>query len=105
MSKTEIIHAYRHLYRELLHAVRYATPARYTARDQLRRAFREPRKFDSHEVERMRWFLSAAAKEAGLEHRILKNLLSVAWYREHDNRVLWRGRAGGVEAQNRTSTK
>lgn len=105
MSNTEIIHAYRHLYRELLRAVRYATPARYTARDALRRAFREPRRFNSQEVERTRWFLSAAAKEAGLEHRILKNLLYVSWYRNEDSKMLWRGRAGGAEPQNRMSLK
>lgn len=105
MSNTEIIHAYRHLYRELLRAVRYATPARYTARNQLRRTFREGRTFDCHEVERTGWFLSAAAKEAGPEHKILKNLLFVAWHRDNDSKVLWRGRAGGVEAQSRMSMK
>lgn len=103
MAKEEIIHAYRHLYRELLRAVRYSVPARYTARDQLRKTFREPGTFDEHAARRTGWFLSAAAKEAGLEHKILKNLLYVQWHREEDRRRVWRGRAATVEAQQRMS--
>ncbi|KAM5351877.1 hypothetical protein ACJ41O_004600 [Fusarium nematophilum] len=77
-SNTEIVHAYRHLYRNLLRAVQYTVPARLVARDQLRSAFREPgATFDRLGVKRTIWFLEAAAKEKGLEHRILKNLLRV----------------------------
>lgn len=96
MTQTEVIHAYRNLYRWLLRAVQYSTPARYTARDQLRRAFREPgqgggeKALDSDGVKRTIWFLQAAAKETGLEHRILKNLLKVAWHREHGSVTTWR---------------
>ncbi|KAG6013578.1 hypothetical protein E4U43_007218 [Claviceps pusilla] len=108
---TDIIHAYRHLYRNLLRAVQYAAPARYIARDQLRRAFRqapssaspaspasasassEPapaspaslsststsatQPLNTEAIKRTIWFLEAAAKERGLEHKILKNLLRV----------------------------
>lgn len=77
-SKIEVIHAYRHLYRGLLQAVQFAKPARYVARDQIRKAFREPdATLDPEGVKRTVWFLEAAAKERGLEHRILKNLLKV----------------------------
>lgn len=73
-----ILHAYRRLYRSLLQAVQYATPARYVARDQLRAAFREPdAALDPEGVKRTVWFLQAASKERGLEHKILKNLIEV----------------------------
>lgn len=77
-SNLDILHAYRHLYRSLLRAVQYATPARLAARSQLRAAFRDrDAVWDAEGTKRTRWFLEAAAKERGLEHRILKNLLRV----------------------------
>ena len=83
MSSQHIIHAYRHLYRSLLQAVRFSKPARFTARDQLRRAFREPgAAFDEQGIQRTIWFLKAAAKAAGLEHRILRSLLKTAYVRQ-----------------------
>jgi hypothetical protein len=78
MASPQIIHAYRHLYRTLLKGVQYSTPARFVARGQLRRAFREPgATYDERGIKRTLWFLEAAAKERGMEHRILKNLLRV----------------------------
>ncbi|GAO16263.1 hypothetical protein UVI_02000420 [Ustilaginoidea virens] len=78
-ATTETIHAYRHLYRSLLRAVQYAPPWRYVARDQLRAAFRDPGAgaLDAEGAKRTLWFLQAAARERGLEHRVLKNLLRV----------------------------
>ncbi|UKZ77241.1 hypothetical protein TrVFT333_004961 [Trichoderma virens FT-333] len=77
-SKLDITHAYRHLYRGLLRAVQYSAPARYVVRDQLRAAFRErDAALDREGVKRTVWFLEAAAKERGLEHKILKNLIRV----------------------------
>ncbi|KAI1748548.1 DUF1763-domain-containing protein [Xylaria castorea] len=85
MTDPQIIHAYRHLYRGLLHAVQFSKPARYTARNQLRRAFREKgAKYDCRGIARTIRFLDAATRERGLEHRVLKNLLFVAWYRYED---------------------
>lgn len=79
-ARQEIIHAYRHLYRSLLAGVQHSTPARYVARDQLRTAFREKGAvYDAEGIKRTRWFFEAAAKERGLEHRILRNLLSVRY--------------------------
>ena len=80
-TSQELIHAYRHLYRGLLHAVQYSKPARFTARDQLRDAFRkgDPSSFNKGNIERTVEFLKLAAKEAGLEHRIIKNILHTAW--------------------------
>ncbi|KAL6885190.1 hypothetical protein HDV57DRAFT_516145 [Trichoderma longibrachiatum] len=82
-TNLDVTHAYRRLYRSLLQAVRYSAPARYVVRDQLRAAFRErgpakeEQKLDVEGVKRTVWFLEAAAKERGLEHKILKNLVRV----------------------------
>ncbi|KAI0186594.1 hypothetical protein EV127DRAFT_170285 [Xylaria flabelliformis] len=85
MTDIKIIHAYRHLYRGLLHAVQFSKPARYTARNQLRRAFREKgAKYDYQKIARTIRFLDAATRERGLEHRVLKNLLFIAWHRYED---------------------
>ncbi|KAI3327971.1 DUF1763-domain-containing protein [Xylariaceae sp. AK1471] len=85
MADPKIIHAYRHLYRGLLHGVQFSKPARYTARNQLRRAFRDKgAKYDPRGIARTIRFLDAATRERGLEHRVLKNLLIMAWYRYED---------------------
>jgi hypothetical protein len=82
-SSLPILHAYRHLYRALLRAVQYSTPNRYVARDQLRDAFRRGHyeQFDKQKISRTLEFLDAATRERGLEHRLLKNLLHVAYWR------------------------
>ncbi|KAI2779150.1 DUF1763-domain-containing protein [Daldinia loculata] len=91
MTDLKVIHAYRHLYRGLLHAVQFSKPARYVARDQLRTAFREERaKFDPRNTARTLRFLEAAARTRGLEHNILKNLLVVAYYRYYASRMPWK---------------
>jgi len=81
-SQLELIHAYRQLYRGLLHAVQYAKPGRFIARDQLRNAFRKehPSTFNKEKVERTTEFLKLAAQERGLEHKILKNLLHTQYW-------------------------
>ncbi|KAI0451785.1 mitochondrial carrier protein [Xylaria acuta] len=90
MTDPKIIHAYRHLYRGLLHAVQFSKPARYTARNQLRRAFCEKgAKYDYRGITRTIRFLDAATRERGLEHRVLKNLLFIAWHR-YDDAPSWR---------------
>ena len=76
---SEIVHAYRHLYRGLLRAVQFSSPARYAARDRLRAAFRDgAAAWDAEGAKRTLWFVEAAARERGLEHRLLKNLLAMA---------------------------
>lgn len=82
IASLSVVHAYRHLYRGLLHAVQYSAPNRYTARNQLRHAFRkgDPRTFDPARVMRTLKFLEGAARERGLEHRILKSLLHTAFH-------------------------
>ncbi|CAL3972509.1 unnamed protein product [Diplocarpon coronariae] len=88
-SSIELIHAYRHLYRGLLHAVRFAKPSRYIARDQLRNAFRNEHSsnFDKQKVERTIEFLQYAAQEKGLEHRIVKSLLHTRYWEVREKHI------------------
>ncbi|KAJ4197585.1 hypothetical protein NW767_001171 [Fusarium falciforme] len=77
-QRRNVVHAYRRLYRCLLQAVQYTIPARFVVRDQLRAAFRDPdMRYDENAIKRTIWFLEAAAREKGMEHKILKNLVKV----------------------------
>lgn len=74
----EIVHAYRHLLRTSLQAVRYAKPARFTLQSHLRSSFRNPTSaFDSQQISQTLEFLHNAAKYKGLEDKIVRNLLQV----------------------------
>ncbi|KAI1083792.1 DUF1763-domain-containing protein [Whalleya microplaca] len=92
MSEYTVIHAYRHLYRGLLHAVQFAKPARYIVRAQLRKAFTEPgaAKLDQQRLVRTLMFLQAAAREKGIEHTVLKTLIHTAYFRYHHDRDTWK---------------
>ena len=81
-NKSEILQAYRQLYRHGLRAVQYASPARYTLRHQLNQAFRQGdiKDFDAQKIKNTILFLKCASKAKGLEHRILKTLLHVRWW-------------------------
>lgn len=85
---SEVARSYRQLYRLSLRAIRYSTPARYTVRDVLRRSFREGSSadFNQPKIDNTVDFLKAAVKEAGLEHRVLKNLLMI-WYFNRFNTI------------------
>lgn len=88
-SRHEIVTAYRHLYKGLLRAVQYSRPARFDARNQLRDAFRreDPSTFNKERIDKTVEFLGLAAQEAGLEHRILKNLLRMNYERREQYRL------------------
>lgn len=75
----EILRSYRYLYKNLLRAVQYSKPARYTARDRLRQNFRSNDRstFDADRISKTLEFLDGAARSKGLEHKIVKNLLHV----------------------------
>ncbi|KKF92767.1 High-affinity glucose transporter [Ceratocystis platani] len=95
-DKIEILHAYRQMYRHLMRAVRNTKPQSQIGRIQLRAAFNPVpgtreygQPFDADGIKRTLWFLKAAEKEAGLEHRVLKNLLLVAGVRQQLMRVPW----------------
>ena len=85
MTDKEIIQAYRHLYRAALLATHRASPAKHVIRERIRTAFRtEPREsFDQQRVKNTKAFLDRALKDAGMEHRILKNLLHVRYWQHH----------------------
>jgi hypothetical protein len=90
-TKTEILHAYRALYRTSLRAVHYSVPARYTLRSRLRLSFRSSplSDFEPVRIRNTLTFLENAAKYRGMEHQILRNLLMV-WYWEVKQ---WAGRS------------
>lgn len=81
-SNIEIVHAYRHIHRQALHAVQYSSPARHVLRQQLRLAFRNGtlESFNGDKIRNTITFLENATKERGLEHHLLKNLLHVGWW-------------------------
>ena len=81
VSGQEIVRSYRQLYRHGLHAVQYATPAKYTLKILLRNAYRtgNAADYDAQKINNTLTFLEGAAKERGLEHKIVKNLLHT-WY-------------------------
>lgn len=91
MSKEEVIHAYRHLYRAALRAVCYSKPASFVVRDQLRRAFRtRDAIFDGSAIRRTVWFLRNAGRERGLEHKIVRNILMTQFWRNKEPTATWK---------------
>ncbi|KAH7040725.1 uncharacterized protein B0I36DRAFT_311337 [Microdochium trichocladiopsis] len=91
MSTEQVLHAYRHLYRGLLHAVQFSKPARYVARDRLRVAFREEGAvLEPRSIARTLRFLEAATRERGLEHKVLKNLLATQFFRAQQEHLTWK---------------
>ncbi|KAI0593743.1 hypothetical protein F4775DRAFT_485994 [Biscogniauxia sp. FL1348] len=91
MTEKDIIHAYRHLYRDFLRAIHYAKPARYTMLYQLRAAFRDKEAtYNEGVVNRTRAFLKSAASVRGVEHCVLKNLLLIAWWRHFEKLKSWK---------------
>lgn len=84
MTTPERLHAYRHLYRTALKAVCYARPARYEVRDILRESFRTcpPATFIPRRIENTLRFLENAGRYNGYEHKILKNLLHLKFFRD-----------------------
>ena len=86
-SSQEIVRSYRSLFRYALHAVQYSSPARFTIKDVLETTFRagNPTDLEPQKIKNTLEFLSCAAKENGLEHKILKSLLFTWWW-ENKNR-------------------
>ncbi|MCJ1355127.1 MAG: hypothetical protein MMC33_005118 [Icmadophila ericetorum] len=82
LPPSDVISAYRLLYRSGLHAVQFAKPARYTLRDIIRKAFRTepPSCFDRERLGNTVLFLQNAARETGMEHKILKNLIFTRYW-------------------------
>ncbi|KIW38176.1 uncharacterized protein PV06_10125 [Exophiala oligosperma] len=83
MGRTDILHAYRHLYRSGLRAVHYSYPARWEIRDILRDCFRSQPEaaFNARRISNTLGFLEKARVYNGTEHKILKNLLHVKFWK------------------------
>lgn len=87
-SNQDILSSYRLLYRHAMYAVQYAAPARYTLRILLENAYRtgNAADYDAQKINNTVTFLEGAAKEKGLEHRILKNLLHTWFWDVNDGK-------------------
>lgn len=85
-----IVTAYRHLWRKSLQTIRYSEPARSHLRDILRTSFRESQvtAYQPQQILRTIRFLDRARQYRGIEHRIVKNILIVRYWR---GRPRWRG--------------
>ncbi|KAI5263802.1 hypothetical protein E4T47_08935 [Aureobasidium subglaciale] len=81
----QVIHAYRHLLRSSLQAIRYAKPARFTLQSHLRDSFRNPKvAFNDQEITQTLEFLSNAAKYKGVEEKVVRNLMHVWGCKDRD---------------------
>ena len=89
MSNEAVVHAYRHVLRHGLRAIQFSKPARFTLRDRLRSAFRKgsASDFNQPKITNTLEFLRYAAKENGLEHKIVKNLLHIWWTQDRGGRL------------------
>ncbi|CAI7588135.1 unnamed protein product [Penicillium pancosmium] len=80
-SKTAVLHAYRHLFRQGLKVIRYSTPGRYTLRTIMRRSFRSSsEQFDAPRIANTLRFLERATAAANMEHKIVKNILITRYW-------------------------
>jgi hypothetical protein len=84
MDQLSIVHAYRHLYRKGLQAIRYATPQRHVLRRSLRSSFRSGSHadFDPKKIARTLEFFERASESTSLEHKIIKNLMFVRYWEQ-----------------------
>lgn len=80
-----VLTAYRHLLRTSLQAVRFSSPARYSIRNILRDSFRNSpvAAFNPRRIDNTLHFLEQAREHNGFEHKILRNILHVRYWREH----------------------
>lgn len=86
VSSHDIVQSYRQIYRHALHAVRYAVPARYTVREELRQAYRTAlvSSFNAQKIDNTVEFLASAAEETGTAHKVLKTLIHVWWWQREN---------------------
>ncbi|KAK2760953.1 hypothetical protein FQN54_002195 [Arachnomyces sp. PD_36] len=87
-DKKDIVTAYRHLYRGSLQAVRYSSPSRQILLRTLRSSFRSgsPAEYDNRKIQNTLQFLQRAAESAGIEHKIMKNLVMVRFWEQSPNK-------------------
>jgi hypothetical protein len=89
MEDRVILHAYRHLYKRALLAIRHAPPSRHVLRHTLRSSFRSGDRsdFDPEKIARTLEFLDLAAESTSYEHKIIKNLLHVRYFQQPNMRT------------------
>lgn len=80
--------AYRQLYRIALQAVHFSTPARYQVKSILRDSFRHSPSaaFSQRRIENTIAFLEQARDHNGYEHKILRNILHVRYWKDNPKR-------------------
>ncbi|KAF4770396.1 hypothetical protein N7455_007441 [Penicillium solitum] len=109
VDQRAMVHAYRHLYRQGLKAIQYSTPGRHMLLKSLRQSYRSSpsEDFNPAKINNTLRFLERATEVAGMEHKILKNLLLARyWEQAHlvrESRVPRSLGLGHVENQLRTS--
>lgn len=83
MSSQELVHTYRKLYKTGLQAIRFSSPAKYQLRDILRSRFRDSPSlpYDGSRIANTLRFLKRAKRNNGTEHKIIKNLLYIRYWR------------------------
>ncbi|KAL2803338.1 hypothetical protein BJX63DRAFT_76167 [Aspergillus granulosus] len=80
-DRKAVLQAYRQLYRQGLQAIRYSTPARHLLLQTMRKSFRFPTQdFDPQRISNTLEFLRNAAETTGIEHKILRNLLTLKYW-------------------------
>ncbi|KAE8307107.1 DUF1763-domain-containing protein [Aspergillus transmontanensis] len=79
-----VIQAYRHLYRQGLRVINYSTPSRHVLLRTLRSSFRSSshHDFEPHRIANTLRFLQRATDAAGVEHKIVKNLMMVRYWEQ-----------------------
>lgn len=83
-SSLAIRHAYRHLFRQALKAINYATPQRHVLKKTIRSSFRSlpAEEFSPRKIENTMRFLERATDVVGGEHKIVKNLMLVRFWEQ-----------------------
>jgi hypothetical protein len=84
VDQRAMVHAYRHLYRQGLKAIQYSTPGRHMLLKSLRKSYRSTpsEEFDPVKINNTLRFLERATAVAGMEHKILKNLLLARYWEQ-----------------------
>ncbi|CAL5870007.1 uncharacterized protein PFLUO_LOCUS4240 [Penicillium psychrofluorescens] len=77
LDQRAVLHAYHHLSRQALKAIRYSVPGRHVLRTTMRNSFRSSpiEDFDPTRIANTLLFLERATRTTGLEHKIVKNIL------------------------------
>lgn len=89
-SREAIVSSYRQLYTHALRATQYSSPARQVIRNRLRHQYRtgSPADYDARRIENTLELLRGAAAARGLEHKLVKQIVHVWWWEEHNRKML-----------------